>query len=31
REAAVNGAEGLPEALDELAERAGGADGRGGR
>ncbi|MFE7396301.1 GTPase [Streptomyces sp. NPDC057557] len=29
REAAVNGAEGLPEALDELAERTGGADGRG--
>ncbi|MFE4794364.1 GTPase [Streptomyces sp. NPDC056708] len=29
REAAVNGADGLPEALDELAERAGSADGRG--
>ncbi|WP_405687826.1 GTP-binding protein [Streptomyces sp. NBC_00057] len=29
REAAVNGAEGLPEALDKLAERAAGADGRG--
>ncbi|MFB6987802.1 GTPase [Streptomyces sp. NPDC056178] len=29
REAAVNGAEGLPEALDELAERTGAVDGRG--
>ncbi|MER5362380.1 GTP-binding protein [Streptomyces sp. NPDC002785] len=29
REAAVNGAEGLPEALDELTERAPAADGRG--
>ncbi|MER5845990.1 GTPase [Streptomyces sp. NPDC002012] len=29
REAAVNGADGLPEALDELAERVGSADGRG--
>ncbi|MCM2414038.1 GTP-binding protein [Streptomyces sp. RKAG290] len=29
REAAVHGAQGLPEALDELAERAGGAQGRG--
>ncbi|MEE1811471.1 YfjP family GTPase [Streptomyces sp. BE133] len=29
REAAVNGAEGLPEALDELVGRAGSADGRG--
>ncbi|MFH8471725.1 GTP-binding protein [Streptomyces sp. NPDC018000] len=29
REAAVNGAQGLPEALDELTERDGTADGRG--
>lgn len=29
REAAVHGAQGLPEALDELAERAGAAPGRG--
>ncbi|MGW1103970.1 GTPase [Streptomyces sp. NPDC002540] len=29
REAAVKGAEGLPEALDELAERTGVVDGRG--
>ncbi|MFJ5720003.1 GTPase [Streptomyces sp. NPDC093149] len=29
REAAVKGAEGLPEALDELAERTGAVDGRG--
>uniref|UniRef100_A0AAU2VWW4 50S ribosome-binding GTPase n=1 Tax=Streptomyces sp. NBC_00008 TaxID=2903610 RepID=A0AAU2VWW4_9ACTN len=29
REAAVHGARGLPEALDELAERAGAAPGRG--
>ncbi|MEV6163425.1 GTP-binding protein [Streptomyces sp. NPDC052052] len=29
REAAVNGAQGLPEALDELAERFGTTDGRG--
>lgn len=28
REAAVRGAQGLPEALDELAERAGGPSGR---
>lgn len=30
REAAVTGAEGLPEALDDLVERAGAADGPGG-